>query len=70
MVVLYSTNCPRCIVLEKKLADKNVNYTLVSGDDAINAITEKGFMTAPMLTVDDKDMMYKEAIDWVNGLEA
>lgn len=69
MVVLYSTNCPRCIMLEKKLADKNIEYTLINGQDAIDAITEKGFMSAPMLTVDEKNMMYKDAIDWVNSQE-
>ena len=30
MVTLYSTHCPRCLVLEKKLKQKNISYQEVN----------------------------------------
>ena len=65
-VVLYSTNCPRCNVLEKKLSQKNIDYKLITDEDIM---INKGFMTAPMLEVDNEVYDFKGAVDWLNGLE-
>jgi len=65
-VTLYSTNCPRCIVLEKKLNQKNIEFDLVSDEDTM---INKGFMTAPMLEVGNEVYDFKGAVDWLNGLE-
>ncbi len=63
-VILYSTNCPKCIILEKKLSAANIGYVVV--DDA-DVMIEKGFTSAPMLDVDGKVMGFKNAVDWVNS---
>lgn len=65
-VVLYSTNCPRCRVLEKKLNEKNIIFELVNDEDVM---IEKGFMTAPMMEIDGSLYDFKNAVDWINGLE-
>lgn len=65
-VILYSTNCPRCNVLEKKLGQKNIDYKLITDEDIM---INKGFMTAPMLEVDNEVYDFKGAVDWLNGLE-
>ncbi len=65
-VILYSTNCPRCNVLEKKLSQKNIDYKLITDEDIM---INKGFMTAPMLEVDNEVYDFKGAVDWLNGLE-
>ena len=62
-VTLYSTNCPRCVVLEKKLDEKGIEYDLVTDEDVM---INKGFMTAPMLEVDNEVMSFGEAVKWVN----
>ena len=62
-VTLYSTNCPRCVVLEKKLDEKGIEYDLVTDEDIM---INKGFMTAPMLEVDNEVMSFGEAVKWVN----
>ena len=62
MVVLYSTGCPQCNVLKKKLDDAGVKYVLET-DTTI--IEKKGFMAAPVLEVDGEMMTFKPAIDWV-----
>lgn len=64
-VVLYTTHCPKCIVLEKKLTQKNVKYDVVADK---SAIMDKGYLTAPLLEVNGKIMEFKEANDWVNSL--
>ena len=62
-VVLYSTDCPRCNVLKRKLEDKGIPFTLTSEVDEIIKI---GFTYAPVLAVDDKYMEFVEANKWVN----
>ena len=65
-ITLYTTHCPRCIVLESKLKQKNIKYN--SCED-IDVMTEKGFMQAPILEVDGKVMDFKTANDWINKYE-
>lgn len=64
-VTLYSTHCPRCIVLEKKLNAKNINFKIVTDEDII---IEKGFMSVPMLEVDGSIYDFSKAIKWVNEI--
>ena len=64
-VILYSTNCPRCSVLEKKLSSANISYKLVTDADLM---VEKSFTSVPMLEVDGKVMDFKSAIEWVNNM--
>lgn len=66
-VILYSTDCPKCKVLESKLKEKNIAFDLVTGEEAINSIQEKGYMTAPLLSVDDDTMDFGKAVKWVNA---
>lgn len=63
-VKLYSTHCPKCIVLEKKLNQKNISFEEIND---IDVMTAKGFMQAPMLEVDGEVMDFKQANDWVNN---
>ena len=63
-VLLYSTHCPRCNVLKKKLQQKNIQFEEIND---IEIMMEKGYMSAPMLEVDGVSMNFKEASDWVNN---
>ena len=42
MVVLYTTNCPRCIVLEKKLKQKGIEFEARTNFD-VKEMIKKGF---------------------------
>ena len=64
-VVLYSTHCPRCNVLEKKLQQKCISYDEIN-DTSIMEL--KGYLSMPVLEVDDKSMNFKEAVDWIKTL--
>ena len=63
-VKLYSTHCPKCIVIEKKLNQKNISFEEIND---IDVMAEKGFMQAPMLEVDGEVMDFKQANDWINN---
>ena len=66
-VTLYSTGCPKCNVLEKKLAEKNIDFEVVSDVDIMQ---NKGFMTMPMLEVDGKTMDFGSSVRWINEVNA
>ena len=61
---MYSTHCPKCIILEKKLQQKGISFEEIND---IDVMTEKGFMQAPMLEVDGVVMDFKQANDWINN---
>lgn len=65
VITLYSTHCPRCNVLEKKLTSKNIKYVEVND---INIMEQKGIMSVPVLEVDGKMMSFTEANDWINNI--
>ena len=65
-ITLYTTHCPKCVILESKLKQKDIKYT--SCED-INIMLEKGFMQAPMLEVDNKVMDFKAANNWISKYE-
>lgn len=65
-VILYSTHCPRCNVLEKKLKQKNIPYEEVND---IDLIKEKGYLSVPVLEVNGVNMDFKTANDWINSQE-
>lgn len=65
-ITLYSTGCPRCSVLEKKLAAVGISYDLCS-DAAI--MKEKEYIFLPVLEVDNNIYGFKEAVNWINTLK-
>lgn len=64
MIILFSTNCPKCKVLTMKLDKKGINYTKVEDVDVMLA---KGIKTAPYLEVDNELMDFTQAVAWVNA---
>lgn len=65
-IVLYSTHCPKCKVLEKKLNSKNIFFEIVTDMDVMNKM---GFLSIPKLKVDDIVMNFNEANKWINDQE-
>lgn len=66
-VTLFTTHCPKCKVIEKKLAQKNIEYKMV---EDINIMKEKGFKSLPMLEVDGQVFNFIEANKWVTNYTA
>lgn len=65
-IILYTTHCPRCSVIEKKLQLKKLEYIEVND---IEIMKTKGFTNVPMLDVDGTFMDFSTANEWINSLE-
>lgn len=61
-VVLYSTKCPKCKILEAKLKQGNIEFEEIND---VELMTQKGFRSAPMLEVDGVAYGFKEAVEWI-----
>lgn len=63
-VILYSTNCPKCVVLEKKLQEKNIPYVKVQD---VKEMSLLGIKTVPMLKIGDGPLLdFAEAVRRIN----
>lgn len=70
MIVLYSTDCPRCKVLEKKLGQKNIDFVINKNTDDIMSVANKtGFISAPLLEVDGQVMGFEQANQFINNFK-
>lgn len=63
---LYSTNCPKCVILEKKLQSKNIKYSV---EHDVDLMVARGFTSIPMLEIDGDLLTFKEAVDWIDDME-
>lgn len=69
MITVYTTNtCPKCKILKKKLAEKNI---LFSEEQDVSKMMELDIMSVPKLQVDNEPLMdFEEAVQWVNLQES
>lgn len=62
-IVLYTTFCPKCKVLETKLKQKEIAYEEVTDKEVMIG---KGFMSVPILEVNGTIMDFTQANTWIN----
>ena len=65
-MVLYTTHCPKCAVLQKKLQAKNLQFDIV---EDVQIMKSKGLMSMPVLQVDGKCLDFYNATKFVNSYE-
>lgn len=63
MPILFSTGCPKCTILKKKLSQKNIEYTEVND---IQQMLDMGLQSVPWLEVDGEMMNFDQANKWIN----
>jgi len=67
MITLYSTHCPKCSVLEQKLKQKNIPYTIIDDEDLVVEYGRKHNMrSAPLLDVEGDAMDFIRSIKFIN----
>ncbi len=66
-IKLYSTHCPRCKVIMKKLAQKGLDYVEITSIEEMKAL---GINTVPVLEVDGVRYDFSKANQWINQQEA
>ena len=64
-IILYTTHCPMCLMLERKLKEKNIEYTEISN---IDEIKEAGVKNVPVLKVDNEMMNSYSAMQWIKNI--
>lgn len=62
-VIFYSTNCPKCKILEKKLIEKNIKFTK---NNNVVEMTELGIDQVPVLSINGSLLNFVEANKWIN----
>ena len=62
-IILFSTGCPKCNVLKKKLDNSNIKYVEVSD---INYMMQLGITTVPVLKVGEDLLQYADAVKLIN----
>ena len=65
MVTLFTNNTSDCITLENLLKEKGIPY---ERNVDITLMKEKGFLSLPILEVDDKILKFNEAMKYVEDI--
>lgn len=65
-VILYSTGCPSCSVLKKKLTAKGIQFEENTDQELMRSMN---FVRVPVLDVDGKQMDFAAANNWINEQE-
>lgn len=68
-VILYTSHCPKCKVLELKLQKKKIEYKEVDiKPDNIEELLSQGIRSAPCLKVDGELMEFSKALQYINKI--
>lgn len=62
MCILYSTGCPKCKILKKKLDDANIVY---KENNNVDDMLKLGLEQVPVLFVDGTVFNFGEAVKWI-----
>ena len=65
-MILYTIGCPACIVLETKLKQKNISFTVETSN--FSKLEENNIDNFPVLEVDGKLMEFGEAKRYIDTL--
>lgn len=65
-IILHTTNCPKCNILKSKLNSKNISF---EENFDVKFLISKGFVSAPVLQVDDEYMDFSKANEWINNYQ-
>lgn len=63
MIKLYTTHCPKCKILKKKLDELNIEYDII---EDVDIMLELGMSQVPILEIDGVRLDFTEANNWVN----
>lgn len=71
-VVLYTNHCPKCMVLEKKLKEKGIEFATEDNIDVVlNVANMNGIKFMPFMNVEGIEglMDFNKAIQWLKEVE-
>lgn len=65
-MVLYSTGCPRCKVLKKKLDEAGLKYT---ENNDVDEMLSLGISEVPILVINGELLNFNKSIEWLSKRE-
>ena len=65
-IIFYTTNCPRCQVLKKKLDNLGIDYEL---NNDIEEMMLWGIQTVPRLRIEKQLLDFSQAVKWLKEYE-
>ena len=66
MITLYSTGCPKCNILERRLTNDGISFN-ISND--VDELIDMGFQNAPVLKIGDNFIDYANAMKLLKVFE-
>lgn len=66
MNILFTTGCPKCNMLKKKLKENKIPY---EEDNNVEPLLKLGFRELPVLKIDDKYYDFNQAINYIKELK-
>ena len=64
MIILYSTDCPKCQILKKKLNSKGIEF---KEETNVDKMFELNIVQVPVLQVEDKLLDFSSAVKYINN---
>lgn len=61
-VTLYTTDCPKCKILENKMKEKGIEYNIVKD---VEIMRFKGFFQVPILDIGGEIKTFPQALKWL-----
>lgn len=65
MIKFYTIECPKCMVLEKKMIAKGIKYVKIMD---LEIFKQKGIELFPMIEVDNELLDFSNAIKYINNI--
>ncbi len=65
-IIFYTTNCPRCQVLKKKMDSLGIEYQL---NNDIEEMMLWGIQTVPVLRIEKQLLDFSQAVKWLKEYE-
>lgn len=65
--ILYTTGCPRCKVLKKKLDNAGIDVVIC---DDVNVMLDKNIIYVPVLEINGELLDFEKANKWVGEQSA
>lgn len=69
MIRLYTTHCPQCIILVKKLQEKGLEFEEINDIEIIKKVAQDNKLsTVPILDFDGEILNFSKSIQKINTL--
>lgn len=63
-IILYTIDCPKCIILDEKLNKKGIQYSVSKDKEEMKKL---GITKCPVLSINGELLDFEQAVVWVNG---